>query len=120
MSELERQMICQRVKQARVEAGLTQEELADLLNVGQRTVANYESVRVPWRYLAKIGEVTGRTQEWLLRGDADAEPADDLAALAKAVEQLAEQFDLWRDEVRESHKEQTALLAELRLARKRA
>lgn len=61
--------ICARIKQARIEAGLTQDEFADLLKVEKRTVQNYEADRVPWRYLKEIAKITGRTQEWLLRGD---------------------------------------------------
>lgn len=76
MSELERAAIMARIKQARTQAGLTQDELADLLNVQQRTIANYESIRVPWRYLDKIAEVTGVSQEWLIHGERPAANGD--------------------------------------------
>lgn len=68
MTELERAQISARIKEARLTAGLTQDELADLLDVQQRSVANYESVRVPWRLIDRIAEVTGRTTEWILYG----------------------------------------------------
>lgn len=66
------QQICARIKTARVEAGFTQDEMADLLGMTMRGYQNYETDRVPWRKLDKIAELTGRTQEWFLRGDRDA------------------------------------------------
>ena len=67
--------ICARIKQARTEAGYTQQEMADLLGMTMRGYQNYESVRVPFPQLGKIAELTGVTQMWLLRGDLVAEPA---------------------------------------------
>jgi transcriptional regulator with XRE-family HTH domain len=88
MSELERAAICARIKQARIEAGLTQEELADLLHVRQRTIHNYETDRVPWRMIGKIAEVTGRPTEWLLHGDA-AMPSGDAGEIAELRQEVA-------------------------------
>lgn len=90
MSELERAQISARIKEARLAAGLTQDELADLLGVQQRSVANYESVRVPWRLLGKIAEFTGRSTEWLLYGKepGEASPDDRLANLEEMVGKL--------------------------------
>lgn len=61
--------ICARIKLARTEAGYTQAEMADLLGMTLRGYQNYESNRVPFRWLDKIAELTGKTAEWLLRGD---------------------------------------------------
>ena len=91
MTELERARISERIKEARVQAGLTQEELADLLHVRSRTIANYEAGRVPWRLLGQIAEATGRTQEWLLHGEPAAAEATTLQAEVTALrEQVAE------------------------------
>ena len=69
--------ICGRIRQARKEAGFTQQEMADLLGMTMRGYQNYESNRVPFRWLDKIGEITGRSGEWLLRGDQEpAIPSD--------------------------------------------
>jgi transcriptional regulator with XRE-family HTH domain len=65
---LQRQ-ICARIKQARTEAGFTQEEMADLLGMTMRGYQNYESERVPWRKLGQIAELAGVTEMWLIRGD---------------------------------------------------
>ena len=64
------QQICERIRTARKAAGLTQEDMANLLNVTTRAYQNYEKNRVPFRSLAKIASLTDVTQEWLLRGDA--------------------------------------------------
>jgi transcriptional regulator with XRE-family HTH domain len=92
MAELDRRLICARIKQARKEAGLTQEELADLLRpaVRARTIANYESERVPWRYLGQIAEITGRSQEWLLHGELEAgDVPERLGRLEAVLQEIA-------------------------------
>lgn len=72
-THLQRQ-ICERIKQARTEAGLTQTEMADLLGVTLRGYQNYEAERVPFRKLTQIARITNVTEEWMLRGDAAAVP----------------------------------------------
>lgn len=70
--ELEHARIAKRIKQARKEAGLTQQQVADLLGVIQRTYQNYESQtapRIPWDRLNDIARVTSVKVEWLLHGD---------------------------------------------------
>jgi DNA-binding XRE family transcriptional regulator len=61
--------ITARIQQARIEAGYTQEEMADLLGVRPRSYQNYESIRVPWRLLDKIADLTHKEVAWLLHGD---------------------------------------------------
>jgi len=70
MAELQREEITARIKQARKEAGLSQPEMAEALNVIPRTYQNYEYGRVPWGLINDIARVTGRGSEWLLHGDA--------------------------------------------------
>jgi transcriptional regulator with XRE-family HTH domain len=70
VAELEARDISARIQRARKEAGLTQEQLADLLEVIPRSVQNYESGRVPWNKINAIGKITGKSPEWLLHGDA--------------------------------------------------
>lgn len=94
VSHLEKAQISARIKQAREMAGLTQDELGDLLEprVKQRTIANYESIRVPWDYLHQIAEHTGRTWEWLVYGEQPASP-EELEGLRAAVEGLQRDVD---------------------------
>lgn len=62
----------ERIKQARQEAGLTQDQLADLVGVGMRQIQYYESGESdPYRKLRQIAEATGKPIDWLLRGDED-------------------------------------------------
>lgn len=103
MTELERAKISERIKEARVQAGMTQEELADLLHVRARTIANYEAGRVPWRLLGQIGELTGVSQQWLIHGVSSLEASGDgsdlllrqvvdrLEALETTVDQATQQ-----------------------------
>lgn len=63
--------IGERIKQARLEAdGMKQRELADLLGVSERSVIAYESGEViPYRFIRKIEDVTGKSAAWILHGD---------------------------------------------------
>lgn len=70
--ELEHARIAKRIQQARKQAGLTQQQTANLLGVIQRTYQNYESQstpRVPWDRLNDIARITSVKVEWLLHGD---------------------------------------------------
>lgn len=92
MDEHLQREICARIKEARIEAGMTQDEMADLLGMGMRGYQNYESIRVPFRRLDEIAKLTGTTQEWLLRGDDPAEASNpsqlEIAELRQDVRDL--------------------------------
>lgn len=97
MQQFAAQEIGQRIAQARREAGgMTQEELADALNVSKRSLQSYEAgVHIPWKHFETMGRIFGRPLEWFLRGeneaerdelgDADGSPDDRLAALEAQV-----------------------------------
>lgn len=77
-----------RIAAARKEAGLTQEELADLVGVSTRSLQGYESGEVvPYRHMDKIAEVTRQTVAWLLHGDTETE-----AAFGEQLERIEEQL----------------------------
>jgi transcriptional regulator with XRE-family HTH domain len=82
---LERQ-ICERIKQARKTAGLTQEDMANLLGVTTRAYQNYERDRVPFRLLTRIADVTNVEERWLLHGP----PTEDDLARAELLRQVAD------------------------------
>jgi transcriptional regulator with XRE-family HTH domain len=92
MGELDRAAISVRLAQAREEVGLTQVELAELLQVHFRSVQNYESPRerrIPFDLLDRWAQVTGRPKEWLLHGDEPRIVADDrLQAIEERLERL--------------------------------
>lgn len=65
---IDRDGICRRIKEARERAGLSQQQLADVLNVTVRSVQLYEANRVPWEHMSRICEVTGASLAWLMQG----------------------------------------------------
>jgi transcriptional regulator with XRE-family HTH domain len=86
----------ERIKQARVEAGLTQDELADLVGVGMRQIQYYEAGESdPYRRIDKIAEVTNTTAGWLLHGDAisDLLGGDEVASRLGALEERQERVE---------------------------
>ena len=90
--------ICARIREARIGAGMTLEEMADALGIGQRAYWNYEHSRVPFRRLRDIAELTGRSQGWFLHGDLPAatDPSgldairDGVRALEQSMEDVLE------------------------------
>ncbi len=76
-----------RIREARLESGLTQEQLAELLHVHKRTVEEWENSYVPYKRLNDIARVTGKETEWLLHGD-QPDPVQLEARLARVEEML--------------------------------
>lgn len=97
-----------RIREARMAAGLTQDELSDLVGVGMRQIQYYESGDSnPYRTLRRIAEATGRSIGWFLHGDAPTELAvEELAQRLEAVEAGQERIEA-------SLVEQRSLLDEL-------
>lgn len=91
MDDLQEEAICARIQKARKETGLSQTEFAELLEVIPRTVQNYESNRVPWSKMGKIGDITGKSTRWLLHGeDAGAEHVEtDIGELTRKVTEMS-------------------------------
>lgn len=81
-----------RIAQARREAGrMTQEQLAELLNVSTRSVQDYEGgITIPWRHFQRLEEIfKGRSMGWFLHG----EDGEEVAAgdrFSRVEEQLEE------------------------------
>ncbi len=91
--------VADRYRKARVDAGLSQEELADEIGVSPRTISRYESgvihrpreivirqwalrCNVPYDWLAEPFQETGR-ERWAAR-DSNPESAESMPALAAA------------------------------------
>ena len=93
--------ICARIKQARIEAGMTQKDLAGYLDVEIKTVQNYERNRVPFRRLEEIAKLTRVSHDWLLRGapqtpanqELSADVLDALAGLQDSQESVHGKLD---------------------------
>ena len=101
MDDYLQRQICARIKQARKAAGLTQEDMANLLSVTTRAYQNYERDRVPFRSLGKIATLTAVSQEWLLRGELQEtespgllrDVASGVAELERSSEHVLQQLD---------------------------
>lgn len=71
-STLDRENYIARVKEARVNAGLLQEDIAKSLGIDRPTYTNYESRRaMPQKYIAKFCEITRVSEKWLLTGEGE-------------------------------------------------
>lgn len=91
LSVFEPQDIGARIAVARKEAGLTQEELGDIVGVSTRSIQGYEYGDVPpYRYINKIAEVVNRSVAWLLHGEEAEDTITNAQRLAHIEEQLAE------------------------------
>lgn len=99
LNVFEPESIGERIKQAREQAGLRQEDLADLLGVATRTVQNYEGAATkPFKQLNAIAAATGTTTEWLLHGDSSSgEDGDGTAGVASIDHRLEELAAAVRD-----------------------
>lgn len=101
MAEIQREGVCARIAQARREAGVTQQDMADLLDITMRAYQTYESERIPWRRLNQIAEATGKSKAWLLHGkeeqpspDVVSQTAELLAAIHELTAQVSRLADL--------------------------
>lgn len=71
MQQFAAEEIGERIARARKEAdGMTQETLADLLNVSVRSVQDYESgATIPYKYFSRLESVFNRPLGWFLHGE---------------------------------------------------
>jgi transcriptional regulator with XRE-family HTH domain len=88
----EPQAIGDRLAKARDEAGLTQEDAADLVGVSTRSLQGYEyGDVVPYKKMRALAEVYRKPIEWLLHGDPDATGEEALRqAVREELEPLVE------------------------------
>lgn len=110
MAELDRVEIARRIAQARKAAGLTQPELADILQVHFRTLQTWERGKkpvVPFDRLDEIAKATGATKEWLLHGDESPGGSADYTALAAEVGEIREAVNRLADALEQWMKEQS-------------
>lgn len=81
----------QRIIAARREFGMSQKELAELVQVSERSMQSYESGQVvPYRKLKDLAMVLNVSTSWILHGEAAKESAGDLAPI---LERISEQLD---------------------------
>jgi len=91
VAQLEAEAIGARLAQARNEAGLTQEQVADLATFSKRSLQDYEyGVTIPYRHMREIAGILGRPVEWFLHGDLKTEKGDLLQEVAANVVELSD------------------------------
>lgn len=89
MAQFEAVEIGARIKKARNECGLTQEQLADMATgFSKRSLQDYENgVTIPYKHLVEISRLLKKQPEWFLHGD----PEDTTDAVRQAIrEEMAE------------------------------
>lgn len=70
MSQLQAQEIGQRIKQKRLERGMTQDDLASLTTFSARSLQDYENgVTIPYKHFTEIGKLLNARPEWLMYGE---------------------------------------------------
>lgn len=81
----------ERIRLAREDAGLTQGQLAKLLEVSRPTVSDIEAGRrkVSAEELGKMSDLFGISTEWLLGRDQSAGMSQDLLLAARHLEKLS-------------------------------
>lgn len=95
MEQFEAAEVGKRIAQARLELGLTQEQLAEIASFSKRSLQDYEGgVTIPYKHLREIGRLLKRPVHWFLHGDDEAATALDpkvVERLGAAVVSLAEE-----------------------------
>ncbi|MBI3936390.1 MAG: helix-turn-helix transcriptional regulator [Betaproteobacteria bacterium] len=91
MQQFEAQQIGARIARARKEAGLTQEDLAEMASFSKRSLQDYEAgVSIPYRHLRELGELLNRTAQWFLYGEVGVSESAEADRLRQIVrEELA-------------------------------
>lgn len=103
MPPINKRNVGRRIAQAREQAGLTQKQLADLLDISEGSVSNYErglwKKGPPYEHMSRMEEVTNRPVGYLLYGDSMVTSLESLlgdmrADRAEIAQQLALQTEL--------------------------
>jgi transcriptional regulator with XRE-family HTH domain len=106
-NDIDPRAIGKRLVQLRHRHEISQRQLADLLNVSERSMSDYErGVTVPWPHMRLIEQTFGVSVEWVLHGVEPGGTSDDRAArrrhaeLRRQLEQLQRSVDQLAEQVR--------------------
>jgi transcriptional regulator with XRE-family HTH domain len=90
--QFEAKEIGARIAKARKEAGLSQEELAEMAPFSKRSLQDYEGgVTIPYRHLQFLGRILGREIDWFLHGTEETNDGPDLSEINAKLDQLLEE-----------------------------
>src|SRR4029077_19636448 len=71
-----------RIKQARLEAGMTQEQVGEVATFSKRSLQDYESGNtIPYKHLREIASLFKREVPWFLHGESE-EQVSELASIS--------------------------------------
>lgn len=104
VAQLEAEAIGKRISQARREAGMTQEELAEMSTFSKRSLQDYEAgVTIPYRHMREISGLLDRPVEWFLHGEKEEGPLGEaflgrLETLVERAEAAATRLEHAQDE----------------------
>lgn len=96
MAQFEAKEIGARIAQARREAGLTQEQLAEMAPFSARSLQDYErGAVIPYRQMRDLARLLDRPVEWFLRGEKEDEPEllEMLGAVSAKLDALDRKLD---------------------------
>lgn len=92
VAQLEAGEIGDRIRRARVEAGLTQEALAEMASFSKRSLQDYEGgVTIPYRHFRELAGLLNKEPAWFLYGDGEeevGEPDAEVVARLDRIEQV--------------------------------
>lgn len=75
-----------RIIEARRDLGMSQQELADLIHLTDRSVQAYESGEViPYRKAKDLSDVLGKPISWILHGDKAETPPGELVPVLQEI-----------------------------------
>jgi len=96
MTRLQTAQVAGRMRDARIEAGLSQEDMAELLGTHKRTVENIENNRLakgPYQYVNAWSDITNWPVRQLLHGDVTQPDEGALAELRSFAEATRLELD---------------------------
>jgi transcriptional regulator with XRE-family HTH domain len=89
MDEFAAREVGARIAQARLERGLTQEQLAAISSFSKRALQDYEAgIRVPYLHLRELNSLLGPPVKWFLHGERSAVDDDRLDRLEERLDQV--------------------------------
>lgn len=89
MEQFAAREVGERIAQARIEAGMTQEDLAEVSPFSKRSLQDYEAgVTIPYKHMRHLAKVLRRPVDWFLHGNPQPEDEEQLARLEAEVAAL--------------------------------
>jgi transcriptional regulator with XRE-family HTH domain len=96
MTQFEAKAIGSRIALARDEAGLTQEQLAEISSFSKRSLQDYESGKtIPYKHMREISELLNREVPWFLHGEPSIERGlgEQLEAIRQCLANIEARLD---------------------------